>query len=305
MTSPDARSARLAARQHGVITLEQALSCGVTADQIDYRVRTRRWRRVHRGVYTIAGAPERFEGRLLAAVFAGGRYAVASDSSAGALYRFDAIEPGALEITVPKRQSGRIAGVRVHHRDLPRTDVASITGIPVTTPIRTVIDLAAALPIDSLEDVLHDAVRRHLVRPVDLVHRLTAEPRRGRRGIGSLIELARSITSRTAAGSRWENKVRRAIERAGLPPLARQHVINDGQGNFVAKVDLAYPEARLYIEYDGGHHAAPRQRAADLDRQNRLSTLGWRPLRFIDADFKRPVAFLVEKVRDASRCVET
>jgi very-short-patch-repair endonuclease len=101
-------------------------------------------------------------------------------------------------------------------------------------------------------------------------------------------------------GSGWENKLGRALERDGLPKLIRQHVVRDERGVFVARVDLAYPDKRLYIEFDGSQHADPRQRKTDLDRQNRLSALGWRPLRFIDTDL-RTLTAISSKVRAARR----
>ena len=124
--------------------------------------------------------------------------------------------------------------------------------------------------------------------------------RRGRDGLGVLLRLVRKRTTSNVSGSSWENKVRRAIVRAGLPEPARQFVIRDQRGAFVARVDLAYPEHRLYIEYDGDQHLDPRQRAKDRDRQNRLSAVGFRPLRFVDEDLRSPAAIVV-KVREARR----
>ena len=115
-----------------------------------------------------------------------------------------------------------------------------------------------------------------------------------------MLGLVRKRTTKTAAGSGWENKLRRALERAGLPEPVRQHVVFDEHGAFIARVDLAYPDKRLYVEYDGSQHADPRQRAKDLERQNRLSGIGWRPLRFIDDDLRTSAA-IVSKVRNARR----
>jgi hypothetical protein len=176
-----------------------------------------------------------------------------------------------------------------------------VDNIPVTAPTRTLIDLASVLDDDALEDALHDAVRRKLVQPRTLEARLESMQRRGRTGTGNLLRLVRGLTPGNVSGSRWENKVRRLLVRSGLPEPVRQYVITDEHGVFVARPDLAYPENRLYIEYDGKQHERPRQRDDDLDRQNRLSAVGWRPLRFVDTDFKKPPEAIVAKVTNARR----
>ena len=78
MQSPDVRIARLAERQHGIVTRAQARDRGLSDDAIDGRVGTGRWLRVHRGVFKVAGASMRFEGWVLAAVLAAGSGAAAS-----------------------------------------------------------------------------------------------------------------------------------------------------------------------------------------------------------------------------------
>jgi very-short-patch-repair endonuclease len=301
MLTPDVRIGRIAARQHGVFAWTQALECGLTPKGIEHRLKAGRWRRLRRGVYTLIGAPATFERDVMAAVLAGGSGALATGRTAAALFRLDGVERKVLEIVVPQRRQPRIVGVSVHRSDVPRTDATEIDRIPVTTPARTLIDLARVVHENVLEDALDGAVRRKLVDPRLLEERLEQMTRNGRTGAGVLLRLVRKRTVFNVAGSLWENKVRRVLTRAGLPEPVRQFVITDERGDFVARVDLAYPENRIYIEYDGGQHADPRQRAADLERQNRLTALGWRPLRFIDADFKKPPDAIVAKVSAARR----
>jgi hypothetical protein len=297
--SPDARIARIAGRQHGVFTVGQATSCGFTPRTIEYRLKTGRWQSIHRGVYRLAGGTRTFEQRTMAAVLAGGASAVASHRAAGALFRLEGIEQGTIEILVPRARRVRQKGIRVHRAELVRADVARISGIPVTTPARTLIDLASVIARDPLEDALDDAVRRKLVHPRSLESRLEGMQRRGSTGAGVLLSLVKKRTTRNVAGSGRENRVRRALVKAGLPEPVRQFEIFDRDGTFVARPDLSYPDHRVYIEYDGARHFDPRQREADLERQNRLSCLGWRPLTFIDADLRRPPSVLVAKVRAA------
>jgi hypothetical protein len=297
MLSPDVRIARIAARQYGVFTYDQALSCGFTARAIAYRVKVGRWRRCHRGVYRIAGTEPSFPAQVLAAVLAGGAGATASFSTAAVLYKVEAFRPSTIEVTVPKRRSARLNGVVVHHIDLPASDKAETMKIPVSSPPRTVIDLASTLPEDDLEDALHFFVRKRMVDPQAL--KVRVEGMNGRRGARRLLKLLRGLTAENVSGSGRENAVRRLLVRSGIEPPVRQFVITDEDGRFVARPDLSYPQHRIYIEYDGGHHAAPKQRARDLERQNQLSGLGWRPLIFIDTDLKKPPSAIASKVRRA------
>lgn len=189
----------------------------------------------------------------------------------------------------------------MHHTELPRTDVTSIARLPVTTPLRTIMDLAGVLDDDPLEDALHSLVRRRIVDAGALEARLLSMERKGRRGLGRLLNLVRGLTFENVSGSCYENKVKRLLTRAGLPEPVRQFVVTDEHGNFVARPDLSYPAHRVYIEYDGQHHMNPKQRVRDLDRQNDLSAVGWRPLVVIDEDFKKPPSAMVTKVRGALR----
>lgn len=171
----------------------------------------------------------------------------------------------------------------------------------MTTPPRTIIDLASVLEDDPLEDALHCFVRRGLVDPRALEARVEAMPRQGRRGTGRLLKLLRGLKRENVSGSGRENKVRRLLVRSGITAPIRQFIITDEDGNFVARPDLCFPEHRLYIEYDGAGHLDPRQRERDLDRQNLLSALGWRPLVFTGADLKKPPSAIAAKVRRAMR----
>jgi hypothetical protein len=294
MLTPDQRIARVAERQHGVFTFSQALACGFTTHVIEYRLATKRWVRIHKGVYRFAGTVRTFEQATMARVLGSGPGAVAFRRTAAALFEIEGAERRIVEVAVGCERKPQLA-----HRcsTLRPSDLTLIDVIPVTTPPRTIIDLASVLERDPLEDALDDMIRRTLVRPRSLQERLEAMQRRGSLGLGVLLELVRTRTVRDVPGSRLENIVRRALTRARLPEPVRQYEIFDADGVFVARPDLSYPQRRLYIEYDGGHHASPEQRQADLDRQNRLTALGWRPLRFTKVSLRGSMSALVELVR--------
>jgi hypothetical protein len=294
MSSPDQRIAHLAERQHGVFTFDQALACGFTSDSVQYRVTKGGWDRIHHGVYRLLGNPKSFEQATMARVLACGPGAVAFRRTAAALFKVEGIEPRVVEVAVSRDRRIKLAR---QIKGLRSTDRTLIGVIPVTTPDRTVIDLASVLNHDRLEDALDDMIRRGLVRPRRLETHLEKMERRGGRGLAMLLDLVRARTVENVPGSGRENTVRRALIRAGLPEPVRQHRIFDANGTFVARPDLSYPDLFLYIEYDGGHHASPRQHQRDLDRQNRLTALGWRPIRFTKVSLRGPMSDLVDIVR--------
>ncbi len=93
-----------------------------------------------------------------------------------------------------------------------------------------------------------------------------------------------------------ETRLRLALTRGGLPLPVLQHRVCDGYGNFVARLDLAYVEARLGIEYDSERHWDPKVIRRDLRRQNALQALGWSLLRFTADDVLHNRARLVAQV---------
>ena len=96
------------------------------------------------------------------------------------------------------------------------------------------------------------------------------------------------------AESPQETRLRLLLQRAGMPPVARYRV--DDEGGFVARVDFAYPEGRVAVEYDGLWHAERRAFLADRRRLNRLDAAGWVVLHVTLDDLRRPEA-LVARVR--------
>jgi very-short-patch-repair endonuclease len=298
MLSPDAKIAKIAARQYGVFTHTQALTCGFTQDMIRRRVESGRWSRLHRGVFAISGSSSSLHRDSLAAAYAGDGWV--SLRTAGVIWEFDSVVAKGIDIVVAGRRAPRLRGVNTHRAGtLERTDVTRKGVIPITSPIRTLVDLASVLDHDDLEDAFDSSLRRHVTLPA-LRKRLD----RDRHGISGTVALRRLVESRTAnreSGSKYENRVRRALMRAGLPEPVRQFIVRDEQGNFVARPDLSYPDARVYIEYDGGDHATPDQLEADNERQNRLSEQGWLPLRFTKGSFKDPGQRIVARVRKVLR----
>ena len=165
-------------------------------------------------------------------------------------------------------------------RTLKAGDVTKLGCIPITSPVRTLIDLAGSTEVAALEDALDDALRRSLVTIASMRRRLERTANNGRRGLVVLRDLVDARAGRPASGSGFENRVLRLLRAAQLPEPVVQHQVYDAQGVFVGRVDFAYPHLRLAIEVDGdAWHTSRKARDHDIERQNKLEALGWHVLR--------------------------
>ncbi|MCA1831704.1 MAG: DUF559 domain-containing protein [Actinobacteria bacterium] len=169
---------------------------------------------------------------------------------------------------------------------VPEFDVTVVQAIPVTTPTRTIIDVASVLDPDPLEIALDDMIRRRLTSVARIQWRLATLGRSGRRGTIALREL---LADRPAKGpqSPLETQVRQLIRKSPLPMPVSQHPVFDA-ARLVAVVDFAYPDLRIAIEADGYEwHSGKGQWRHDLERRNRLVALGWRVIHLTAADAER------------------
>jgi very-short-patch-repair endonuclease len=236
----------LAARQHGLVTTGQLLGAGITNDAIRRRVESGRLRRLHRGVYLVASLPAQFTPEM-AGVLACGDSAVLSHHSAAALWGIRPPHRGDIHVTVRRKVRGR-EGVRVHRTsDVERTRQH---GIPITTPARTIDDLARLIPQRDLDRAVEQAIILRLPGRAEL-EALQDEP---------------SLTRSEA-----EARLLELIRAAELPrPLTNVRV----HGH---EVDLYWPEHRLVVEVDGfAYHSSRAAFERDRLRDARLQAHGLR-----------------------------
>jgi hypothetical protein len=274
----DIRIAAIASRQLGVFTLSQARECGATRAMIRSRLQTGRWGRLQPKVFRLAGTPPTQEQALLGACLAGGSGALLSYAAAGWLYGYPRVELER-EISVP---DGRIVTVRntIVHRPaaLSNADRASVRGLPATTPVRTIIDLAPRLDTDTLDAAVNHALARRLATLPAFDRRLEALGTAGRPG---MVELRRVLDAQFVGPRRpneFERKLLRLLERLPGPRPVPQHklVLPNGSERFL---DAAYPDERFGIEAESyEYHSSPRQWAAGLERIVEITALGWRIL---------------------------
>lgn len=269
--------ARLARRQHGLLTLAQLQAAGVSVDQRKRRVRSGRWLAVAPGVVAVAGTAATWRQRTLAAVLAAGPGAVASHTTAAALFGLSCCPFRGVEITVVRGRSHRSRLARVHETlVLPSGDITAIDRIPVTRPARTLVDLAGSVSRSVLEEAVDDALVRRLTTLARLEERAAALAGSGRPGTALLRTVLATWNDGALPEEVAEMRLVRRLVAHGLPAPVRQHTVRDGAGRAVARVDLAYPAERIALELDGFRwHGTPRAHGRDASRRRRLAVVGW------------------------------
>lgn len=296
------RLAQLARRQHGLITAEQAARASLSTDMQKRRVRSGRFVRVTPGVFALAGTADTWRQRALAAVLAAGPGAVASHTTAAALFGLSSCRFRAVEITVATGRSHRSRLATVHETvDLSRIDMTSIDQIPVTRPARTLIDLAGSVNKSVLEEAVDDALIRRLVTLDRLESRSRELAGRGRRGSVILRDVLRCWTAGEMAESAAEMRMVRRLVASGLRRPALQYEVRDRGGHFIARLDAAYPDDMVGLEMNGFRwHGTPRRFARDPQRLRRLAAMGWIILPCTPVDLAGDGRELAEQV-DAAR----
>jgi very-short-patch-repair endonuclease len=166
-----------------------------------------------------------------------------------------------------------VPGIWIHRRKLlSPADVGTCRGIPVTSPVRTLIDLATCLPEIELEAAVNEADKLDLVDPEAL--RAALDERAGQPGVAKLRTLLDRHTF-VPTDSELERRFLPIARRAGFPrPLTQQWV--NGY-----RVDFYWPDLGLVVETDGlRYHRTPAEQAADRRRDQAHTASGLTPLRF-------------------------
>jgi very-short-patch-repair endonuclease len=249
---PDARIRRIAERQYGVISSGQLLSAGLSPAGVSRRIAAGVLHRLHRGVYAVGHRSLGNEGRWMAAVLACGDGAVLSHGSAAALWQIvPRRETALVEVSVPTR-TGRAKrnGIRLHRPvALPSSDCTRRTGIPVTTPTRTLADLRPLLSPARFSSAVREAEFRRL--PVGNQER------------------------DDDARSELETRMLALCRHHRLPKPAVNAAIDQYE------VDFLWANQSLIVEVDGWE--SHRTRSAfeeDRARDARLAVLGYETVRF-------------------------
>lgn len=259
-------------------TTAEALALGFTRNELSSLVTTQVLRRPFSGVYLRADLPDTVETRAQAAGRVMSPHSVLCDRTAAWFHGVDVFRYAELE-TVPALESFVLRGHdptyrRECHggtRDLVPEDWEWVAGVRVTTPLRTAVDLACSLRRREALAAL-DALARERGVTIAAMNWLLRRYRR-RRGVIQARELVQLTDPRSeSSGESW---TRLEIHDHGLPaPRSQFWVVVDGVPTY--RLDLAYPHARIAVEYDGEEfHTDAADRAADAARRAWLEAHGW------------------------------
>jgi hypothetical protein len=265
----DLRIGRVARRQRGLITADQLVKAGLSTSAISRWVANGRLHRVQATVYAVGYISRSPLSREAAALLAAG-----PDTMLG--HRSAAVGSGLLppraslpvDVIVPRGRSLRHEGIRAHRPKHPPQphEIVVRDGLRMTSPARTILDLAATATRAELTRAVDEAYARGLVRPGEL------EPQHGARGAARLREV---LNGRGVTRSGLERRFVALVQRAGLP-APDTNVLVAGH-----PVDAVWHAERVVVEIDTlGTHAtkvlSDRQRDADL------RAAGFEPLRYTD-----------------------
>ncbi|MEX1037567.1 MAG: type IV toxin-antitoxin system AbiEi family antitoxin domain-containing protein [Acidimicrobiia bacterium] len=280
----EARVRELAGTQHGLMRRADLVSLGATGREIGWRIGGGRVDVPHPGVYYLNSTPPTWKTAVLAAVMAAGPDALASHRCAAVLWGFDAVFGRLIEVTVPYVESPEPDGVIVHRTRRPNP-AAVVESIPITTPERTLFDIAPILPARVLEKAGRSAVHLGLATVNQIDKAVAKFGGRGVSGTKRMRWLVGAIAN-DQSGSVSEIDLKHIIWDAPIPPPVQQLQIRLPD-NSNAYPDFSWPYRSKIVEVDGfGTHGSPEQLQSDLRRQNALMELGWQIRRFTATEIR-------------------
>ena len=286
---------RVAARQHGLVTLEQAVADGWCRAT---------WYRACNGgglvllaptVAALPGAPDTPEQRILAAILARGGRAVASHRSAAYLWGVDIDGANPVDISdASRRCRPALDWVSAHNpRDLDDLRPVQRRGIPTTNPLRVLVDLGQVAP-SAVTPALEHCLAEGLVDLRSVRAALVRHARPGRHGISALrAALDAAVIDDVPADSELERAMARLLAAHGLPP-AQFHARVLG-----FEVDFAIAPERVVLECDGwtSHGLDRVQFERDRRRDAALAAAGWIVLRFTWMQITHRPSWVAEAIR--------
>jgi hypothetical protein len=256
-----------------IFTRREAVADGIGGRTLTTLVRDGLVARVGRGVYRAATTTSALDPSGLSRSM---NVAVSHESAAAWYGASLAVAPAQLHVTAERNRGRRadgIDGVRLHRANIPRGDLLTIRGALVTTPVRTLLDVARSLPAREAVAIGDSMCRLGLLTPPLVESAAAALPQGpGRR---AAIQVANLLDPR--AESVFESICRVDLAIAGLPAPTPQLNIVDADGGWIARVDFAWRAFRLILECDGFEfHSSREVFERDRRRWNALTRAGWR-----------------------------
>ncbi len=278
-----------------MLSIAELAECGVDRNGVARRVRQGRLHRLHRGVYAVGHRRVSLRGRFRAAVLACGRGTALGWFAAAADWEFIPWKERPVEVIVTRGVTRRIEGVKVHRsRSLTRQDVEYRDGLWVTSPARTLLDLATVLPEQALRRAARQAQALKLVSIAELLE--ITERCNGHHGAAKL----RAVVSDGPAPTRskLEDMLLDLIDGAGIPRPEINAKLRLGGRTIIP--DYLWRDRRLAIEADSvAWHDHKLTRENDADKQAILEAHGWRVLRVTYEQTKRHPRQTLARIRAA------
>lgn len=260
-----------------MVALRQLEDLGLTRAAWHHRTNTGRLHRIHRGVYAVGHRNLSADGRRMAAVLACGPNAVLSHRSAADAWGLRPTARVRFDATTPDRGRRGPPEVELHRvRRLDARDVTRLRAIPLTTPARTLVDLAAVLNPTALADAMHEA---EILRLLDAAAvRAALDRANGRRGTATL-RAALQEPSPGPTRSELERRFKALCRAANLPPAQLNRELQIAGRRI--DPDALWPDHRLIVELDGEDvHRTRRAFHADRRRDAALAAEGYVVVRF-------------------------
>lgn len=264
--------AELAGRQDGAFTSRQAQRW-FTLRGIRRQLREGRWLRLHNGVLCISADPLPLTTKLAAAGLALGSPVIACLHSAAELHGFGVIDSDQVHAIDPGRHLPGHSRLALHQLDLEPGEVVDVAGgLLATSPARTAVELARGVRRLRAIAVLDAALRSETVTRDELDEQVDRQAKR--RGIVMVRKLVPLADPR--AESPMESATRLLCLTAGLPAPTPQFAVRDEFGIPCRYLDLAWPDRKVAVEYDGVEaHAGAIALRRDRARHNFLVERGW------------------------------
>jgi very-short-patch-repair endonuclease len=269
----DARVARLAEGQYGVVGRGQLIELGLGRRGVEHRIAMGRLHPVAHGVYAVGHRILSSKGNWMASVLSSGPGAILSHRSAAVFWGIKAPSAGPVHVTVSRKStSSRL--IRRHHFALPGDEVTVHDGMPVTTVPRTVLDLAATSSTDEVEVVIRQVEFLRLYDRLSLLDLVARYP--GRRGVARIRAALARIEALPAG------RVRSPLETRFLPFLRRYRVLRPRLNDWIIvgerryQVDCHWPGTGQIVELDSWQaHGSRSAFREDRIRDRVLRTAGY------------------------------
>lgn len=267
--------ARVAELQGGQIHREQLYALGIRDGAIRFRLRSGALHRTHRNVYGVGHRRDDLLAGWHAAVLTSGDGACLSHRAGAAHLGIRAADGGPIEITVPGQRRPR-EGIRTIRRSLPPDEVTVIDGLPVTTPCRTLFDLAGVLPERLFRRAVKEVEVQRLDDRLSLADLIRRHPRPpGAKAIKGVI--TSSAPAATVIPSDGEDRFMELVEGASLATPSHRYGI--ALADEWVEVDFAWPALRVAVEVDSSLHETQIALEVDRARDQALMADGWRVFR--------------------------